>query len=595
MYKKTIIKSCLKGSSFGDKSLHPKETIKRARNRFEADSKPVLHKTERIDKDRLGIPVYVSLYSQYGQKLTGNYKQMGKGITAEHAEASAIMELVERYSLFSFIKNLDASQAMSATKLIHTLNSLSADTTSTVSTVSTDELLHSIHYEPASNQEREGLVRLLCSFPFIWTQGISVFKNEGVWLPISWFWPLNEYNGSSAGNCLAEAGVQAVCEVVERHVCAIITRHQLKTPTILLDSIVDEDVLRLVNQFRQKGINLMLKDFSLDTGIPTVGAIAWDPATFPARSEIVYTAGTATTPERAAVRAITEVAQLAGDFDTDGKYLESGLAKFESLPDAAYVLDSSRTVRLDSLPYLNANDFTAELVNLSETLLKKGFTSYIIDVTHPDLTLSAVYAIVPGNHFRDRTNGLHPAFHLCRIASHLEPHDEWRATEMVGSLYPDRYEVAFYKGYHLEKQGNYDAAIEAYSRSLELEPDISELASIYCNRANCHKELADYDKALYDLDNALTLNSELKEVHNLMGYCLFKKSQHLKAIECFEKALEIDPSSAVDYANIAVNLKELGQVTIAKRWYEMALELDPELHWARNQLESICTKTYKVA
>lgn len=589
MRKKVVFESCLKGSSFGDKSIHPKETIIRARSRFEASATPVLQKTERIDKGRLGIPVYVSLYSQYGQKLTGNYKQMGKGVSAEHAEASAIMELVERYSLFSFIKGLDTSKAMSAKQLVQYFADADANT------VSVDELLRSIHYTPTSEREREGLERLLLFFPFIWAQGMSVAKSGAIWLPISWFWPLNEYNGSSAGNCLAEAGVQAICEVVERHVCAIITREQLQTPTILLDSIADEDVLRLVNQFRQKGINLMLKDFSLDTGISTVGAIAWDTATFPARSEIVYTAGTATTPERAAVRAITEVAQLAGDFDTDGKYLESGLAKFENLQEAAYVLDSSKTVHLDALPHLTANDFTAELVNLSGALLKKGFTSYLVDVTHPNLSLSAVYAIVPGNHFRDRTNGLHPAFHLSRIASRLEPPDEWQALEMVGELYPDRYEVAFYKGYHLEKQGVFEEAIKAYSRSLELEPDLSDLASIYCNRANCYKELADYDKALDDLDNALTLNPELKEVHNLMGYCLFKKSQHLKAIECFEKALEIDPSSAVDYANIAANLKELGQVTIAKRWYEMALELDPELNWARNQLESICTKTYKVA
>ncbi len=593
MHKRSILESCLKGSLvFGDKSLHPKETIQRAQGRFEAGSQPVLQKTQRVDKGRLGIPVYVSLYTPFAQKITGNHKQMGKGMTAWHAEASAIMELVERYSLFSFVNSLfDNAEPRSARQFeeIHAGNPA-------FSMVSLDELLFSIHYQPVTYRERERLEGLLFSFPFVWTTAVSVSNADAVWLPFSWFWPLNEYNGSSAGNCLAEAGVQGLCEVVERHVCAVITREKLRTPTILLDSIADPDVLQLVERFRHRGINLMLKDFSLDTGISTVGAIAWDPSTFPERSEIVYTAGTATTPERAAVRAITEVAQLAGDFDTDGRYLESGLAKFATLEDAEYVLDSSTCVKISDLPCLSAVDFSAELVRLSGALSKKGFRTYLVDVTHPELALSAVYAVMPGNHFRDRTNGLHPAFHLCRIASGLrESQLEMGAIEMVGKIYPDRYEVAFYRGYCLEKRADYREAIAAFSHSLELGPERSELASIYCHRAGCYKEFAEYEKAVADLENAVEINPELKEVYNLMGFCLFKRKDHLKAIECFEKAIELDPGSAVDYANIAVNLRELGQITIAKRWYEMALELDPELDWARNQLEAICTKIYKVA
>ena len=54
--------------------------------------------------------------------------------------------------------------------------------------------------------------------------------------------------------------------------------------------VIQEDLLAA---FEREGIHIVLKDFSLGMPLPTVGAVAWDPATFPARSEIVFTAGTA--------------------------------------------------------------------------------------------------------------------------------------------------------------------------------------------------------------------------------------------------------------------------------------------------------------
>ena len=59
----------------------------------------------RIDKNRLGLPVYISIYDAEGTKFTGKYKQMGKGKNEILAKVSAIMELIERFSLFYFLKN----------------------------------------------------------------------------------------------------------------------------------------------------------------------------------------------------------------------------------------------------------------------------------------------------------------------------------------------------------------------------------------------------------------------------------------------------------------------------------------------------------
>ncbi|MGD2029134.1 MAG: tetratricopeptide repeat protein, partial [Desulfobacterales bacterium] len=64
----------------------------------------------------------------------------------------------------------------------------------------------------------------------------------------------------------------------------------------------------------------------------------------------------------------------------------------------------------------------------------------------------------------------------------------------------------------------------------------------------------------------------------------FKLKEHEKAIECFEKVLRLDPGSAIDYANIASNYRDMGQKGKAIQYYEMALAMDPEIDFARESL-----------
>ena len=69
-----------------------------------------------------------------------------------------------------------------------------------------------------------------------------------------------------------------------------------------------------------------------------------------------------------------------------------------------------------------------------------------------------------------------------------------------------------------------------------------------------------------------------------MGFCHFKLKEHEKAIECFQKVLRLDPNSAIDYANIASNYRDMGKRDLAIRFYELALDLDPSIDFARDNL-----------
>ena len=72
-----------------------------------------------------------------------------------------------------------------------------------------------------------------------------------------------------------------------------------------------------------------------------------------------------------------------------------------------------------------------------------------------------------------------------------------------------------------------------------------------------------------------------------MGFCHFKLKDHESAIECFKRVISLDPTSAIDYANIGSNYRDLGNTQQATRYYAMALELDPTIAFARENLEKL--------
>ncbi|MEM5787783.1 MAG: YcaO-like family protein, partial [Syntrophobacteraceae bacterium] len=286
-----------------DKTLDPEQTISWVRQVLEGVNLNVLAETVRIDTGRLGIPVFISLCGEDATRMTGTKKQMGKGATPSQSEASALMELMERFSFFSFIH-----QHPFPTFKYGELDD---------SAVSVRDLKKSIHDEVTPDELCEAFLKDL---PLRWVKAHNLSSGKDQWVQIDWFYMINEYNGPAAGNTLEEAILQSLCEVVERHVGSIISHDCLTTPEIDPESLRDPASIELVRKFRDNGIELFIRDFSLDTGIPTIGALAYDPSTFPEKSEIVFAAGTTSNPEKSLCRTLTEIAQLAGDFESRTSY-----------------------------------------------------------------------------------------------------------------------------------------------------------------------------------------------------------------------------------------------------------------------------------
>jgi len=72
-----------------------------------------------------------------------------------------------------------------------------------------------------------------------------------------------------------------------------------------------------------------------------------------------------------------------------------------------------------------------------------------------------------------------------------------------------------------------------------------------------------------------------------MGFCHFKLKEHEKAIENFKRVIQLNPTSAIDYANIGSNYRDMGRNDEAIRYYELALELDSSIEFARDSLAKL--------
>jgi len=552
-----------------DKIVSPEETIKDFKEKLMKVDLDILDYTVRIDKGRLDIPVYFSSCGKDAVDIIGTKKQMGKGARPQQAEASAVMELAERFSFFSFCKNPENF-------FVEKYRNIKENA------IPFELIAHSVHDD---SEDLDIARKIFENLSLKWTNAFNLTQDQEVVIPFNWFFTINEFNGPSAGNCTEEALCQGICEIVERHVSSVVSQNRLKVPAILPDSATDPMVVDMIQKYRRNGINLFLSDFSLDTGIPSVGVLAYDPSTFPERSEIIWTAGTTPDPQKALSRALTETAQLAGDFNTASKYVASGLPKFTKIEDAAYITHSRKKVDIQHLPDISDPNIKVEVQNCISALSKKDMEVIAVSTMHPLLEIPAFYTIIPGAHFRERSLGTSVGMFSSKIIAENEtPHIAIKELKKIENLLPKKYYVQFYLGMCHLGLNDHSAALKYFDKALAYDPNKEDMTSIYSYMGVCLKEMGEYRKAIDVLKNGENHDKERTDIYNLMGFCHFQLKEHEKAISCFKKVLQIDPGSAIDYANIASNYRDMGQKEKAIHYYEMALAMDPSIDFARDNL-----------
>ena len=556
-----------------DKTRTPEETIRDVKSRFAALDLDILSEIVRIDNGRLDIPVFFSVCGADARRLTGTTKQMGKGATPAQAEASAIMELVERFSFYAYYRNENNFTAAPYSRIKDN------------GALPLDMIAASVNDQ---SNDRDIALSLFAEEPMKWAKGFNLSREEPVWVPFDWFFAINEFNGTSSGNCLEEALCQGICEVVERHVCDVISRHRLPVDSIDPDSTRDAIVAGLIGKYRKNNIDLYISDFSLDMGIPTVGVLAHDPATFPEKSELVWTAGTMTAPEKALNRALTEVAQLAGDFNSGANFVASGLPKYRRLSEAGYITHPDSIKPIHGLPDVSHENIKVEVERLIAALAGKNMEVIVVDTTYKGLALPALYTMVPGTCFRERAAaGSVGLFTAKRVTEKYPPHEALTRLEAFDRRLPGKYYIQFYMGRMELAMNHPEKALAHFHRAIDMEPDGQDLPAVYSYMGVCLKDMAQYREALDVLKKAEELDDERTDVYNLAGFCHFRLKEHGEAVRAFERVIQLNPSSAIDYANIGVNYREMGETDKAIEYFRTALQIDPGIGFARESLERL--------
>ncbi len=557
-----------------DKAVLPAETIRRVRGLLESQGQGILAETRRIDSGRLDIPVFLSVCGPRARQVMPTRKQMGKGASPEQAEASALMELMERYSFFSFWDSGANFEEL-------TWSEAQARWPGQVMPLA--EMLASVG-ERLPDEAARGVLDLVT---WRFSKALHVPTGSERWAPLDWFKLLNEFNGSSAGNTFEESLFQGACELVERHVSALVDRERPELPTIDPESFGDGVLARLVRCFTGNGVTVLLKDFTLGMPVPTVGALAYDPSTFPGLSEIVFTAGTASTPAKAAIRALTEVAQLAGDFHTGSNYEASGLPKFTSLDEMAW-LTRGPVVPASSLPDIGSMNIREEVEALAAGLNGLGFSLYTVETTHPELGIPANYSFVPGFQFRERSRqaGL-GLFVGRRLAECADPEAAVQGLKLLAQVYPGAHFIPFFEGLAALNAGDVAVAFHKFQAAEPRQPDDEDkaLCAFYAAYAMTLRQR--WEDALPHLDRAIAMSPEVKEYYNLRGVARFKQSRHAEAAADFRAALNLDSGSAMDLANLGLCHKFMGETESARDYLQAALRLDPALDFAREHLTEL--------
>jgi len=380
-----ILNRCPKYSAeTGIRTIPPETTLERV---LPLLSKVGICEPENITPlDNIGIPVFAVDRPGAAEGAVKNYN--GKGVTPVQAKASAAMEAVERYSAELQDTDEIVYGTMSQAKEI----GLTADPKDQILPLRTLGI-----YNDAE---------------IAWVKAFEMFRGSPVWVPAcAVFHPyfpdtdlqLFRYhtNGIASGNTIEEAILHALFELIERDAWSMAEVRGRAVANV----IVDEDSVsgKLLKMFKEKGVDIHLKDLTHDIGVPTIGAAADDTVS---KDPELLTIGVGThlNPEIACIRAITEVAQSR----TTHKHGVKGNARllkisrdmgYEKVKESNVVWykDLNEKVSLNEITDLSTPYVLDDIEVVLGKLMDCGFDMVITaDLTRPELGVPVVRMIVPG-------------------------------------------------------------------------------------------------------------------------------------------------------------------------------------------------------
>lgn len=367
------------------RAVDPKQTVQRLRPLLPALGITRLANITGLDV--IGIPVFMAC--RPNSRSLAVFQ--GKGIDADAARASALMEAIETHhaETIDLPLKLASVEELAYTHLIADVGRL--------------PLSASGGFDPMR--------------PILWIEGDDLCSGERKWLPFETVHanytiePITgegsftaSTNGLASGNVLAEAICHGLFEVIERDATTLwkLQDQDRRDATALDPATVDDPVcIGLLQKFDRAGLDVAIWDVTTDVGIASFHCLV------SGRDDGVGApetgAGTHLSRDVALARALTEAAQVrttyisgARDDITMDEYAEE--ARTARLATARSTIENFVPARsFDDVPDVMSDSFEDDIDTVMSALSNVGIDEVLmVDLTKPGLNIPVARVVVPG-------------------------------------------------------------------------------------------------------------------------------------------------------------------------------------------------------
>jgi tetratricopeptide (TPR) repeat protein len=121
-----------------------------------------------------------------------------------------------------------------------------------------------------------------------------------------------------------------------------------------------------------------------------------------------------------------------------------------------------------------------------------------------------------------------------------------KSDEEMEALIKSHYRLYYNRGLAYRGKDDYDRAIKNYDEAISINP---EGADAYYSRGDAYHGKGDYDQAIRDYDEAIRINPEDANAYNSRGVAYHGKGDYDQAIRDYDEAIRINPEDAIAYNN----------------------------------------------
>jgi len=173
---------------------------------------------------------------------------------------------------------------------------------------------------------------------------------------------------------------------------------------------------------------------------------------------------------------------------------------------------------------------------------------------------------------------------------HVEERDFDRIMTAIQSKFrlksPDFSEIAN------NLQVNYTKSVKKENKEIEEIKDEKKTSSDYFSLAYSYAEIDEHKKAIDLYQKAIEINPENDEAYNNRGVSYDQLGEYKKAINSYEEAIKINPKASNTY-NMGVSYQKLGEYKEAINSYEEAIKINSEFDIAYANMGIIYAKLGK--